>query len=144
MDEKRIIEIDKQIIELEREKKNFCRRRNYRIGKLRKEKEALLDAQKQPSKPEILDANNKTVKLEKPQPVAPEQFEITPNGRSVDVLGNNRWSESDILSLNVGEFIRLREEDIVISMYGSKTFEVVSLPHRNQTGEYCVLAKIPD
>ena len=111
----RIIEIDKEIDALDKEKKNFARRINYQIKKLKDERSTLLSG------------------LQEPEP-----FELVKENAEYDIFAKNRWNTIPFLQLSPGDIFRVRADGKVKTIQEGKTFSVVCTPYPNLQGRHAI------
>ena len=116
----RIVSIDKEIEALDKEKKNFARRINYKIKKLKSEKSELLKR------------------------IVPEgEFELTCEDNEYDTFIDNKWVNCNFVNFLPGNFIRVRVSGEIKEISGARVFEVVSVPYLNLDKRYSIKVKFP-
>jgi hypothetical protein len=124
----RIIEIDKEIDSLEKEKKNFARRINYKIKKLKEEKSGLLFG---------LNDENEPEKTQEP-------IELMREEHDYHVFSDNKWVKTPFLELVPGNCFRVWVNGKAQQIGSSKIFEVMSYPYTNHKHRHTIKIKHPD
>jgi hypothetical protein len=150
-----ITEIQKEIIALEKEKKNFARRINYKIKHLKSQIEASLEEAE-------LEPDALAPKRETPSPAleelesAPQEededaplpmaktFEIAYDDMNdYDIFFNNMWHTVGFSTLKQGDIFRVRCGTEVLKFYdGDKFLAPTSFPKRNELDQVVIRVKV--
>lgn len=146
-------EIQKELILLDKEKKNFARRINYKINKFKKllEKELKGEAEAKEIEKFRQDRNinvQNEIKEEFKEPeVDDDSFEIAKDiSLQYDYFLENMWHESYFDVLKPGDIFRVRNGNKIVKFYDHKYLTPTSFQSKNEDGQTVmkvVTAEIP-
>ena len=129
----KIVDIDREIEVLDKDKKNYCRRINYKIKKLRSERSRLLGEE---SRGQELRTEH-CIQKNTPPPRVPHSsktivpFELVRGVNQYDRFVENKWEEVPFLDLEPDDIMRVRTDGRVMEIKGATVFRVLSLPYSN-------------